>query len=299
MGRSVMAIRYLPLIAVSAWGITLARRARSRGGRALRELSASRSAAVGSVLTERRPAWRRLPLFDPISAETIGGSRRWLLGVLVVALLAAWGAGGAGLALLVLLVAAGASLTAIVTLRGRQTRRAEADLPAVLESLAGSVRSGASLPVAVREAAAGAPGPLGEDLAGVIAAVDAGAPLAAALHHWAEERGSPRVRLAVTALTLALQCGGAEARTIDGVATTLRDRVAVEREAVALSSQARASAVVMVAAPAAFLLLTGIGDPSVGQFFLRTSFGFACLVLGLALDAVGGAWMWWIARGSS
>lgn len=243
-------------------------------------------AAVGPL--DQR-AWPVIPVIPVIAV------------IAVTAVLSAlmWAAGGAGLVLLALAVSAGASGVVMVHRRGRQAHQVEADLPAVLESLAGSVRSGASLPLAVREAAATAGGPIALDLAGVVASVDAGTPLVSALHAWADHRGSGRVRLAVAALTLALECGGGEARTLDGVAATLRDRLAIEREVVALSSQARSSAVVMIAAPAGFVLLTGVGDPAVGEFFLHSSLGFACLAVGIALDAAGGAWMWWIARARS
>lgn len=245
--------------------------------------------------------------FARVSAPASVGrfdQRGWpLVGVIAVAGALAgalmWAAGGPGLVLLALSVSAGGSGVVVIHRRGRQAHQVEADLPAVLESLAGSVRSGASLPLAVREAAATAGGPIALDLAGVVASVESGTPLVSALDAWADRRGSGRVRLAVAALTLALECGGAEARTLDGVAATLRDRLAIEREVVALSSQARSSAVVMIAAPAGFVLLTGVGDPAVGEFFLHSSLGFACLALGIALDAAGGAWMWWIARARS
>jgi tight adherence protein B len=94
-------------------------------------------------------------------------------------------------------------------------------------------------------------------------------------------------------LTVALEAGGAPARAVDGVASTLRERAEVDREMRALATQARASAVVITVAPLAFATLGVVGDERTAHFLLRTPAGLGCLAAGVALDAVGA---WWMAR---
>lgn len=162
-------------------------------------------------------------------------------------------------------------------------------LPGLLERVAREVRSGASLPAAVAAAqAAVATDDRGRAL---VAALAHGVPLRVALVEWAGPDPSPARHLAATALVVAAETGGASAGVIDGVAETLRDRVALEREVAALSSQARASAALLVVAPVVVALLAASADPRIAAFLFASPAGWACIVVGVVLDAVGAAWM--------
>ena len=205
--------------------------------------------------------------------------------------------GGVGAAVLVVVIGGLVVLLVVAAVGDRAAVLVDQALPGVLATIAAGVRSGASLTVAVAEGAGRARGPVAEDLAAVVDSLGAGASLVEALDRWTRERPTPGVRMAGAALSLAAETGGAGARTIDGVAATLRDRLAVDRELAALSSQARASAVVIGVAPVAFVLLTATSDPGVWGFFLRTPAGLGCLALGGVLDAVGAGWMLRVARG--
>ena len=170
----------------------------------------------------------------------------------------------------------------------RARRRADRALPAMLDQVTRQLRSGASLPVAVATAASGGPDPgtvrLGDDLA-------AGAGLAPAVAAWHASCPTPARGLAAAALSLAGDAGGSVAAVLDGVTDTLRDRVALDREVAALSSQARASAAVLVVAPVVFALLAAAADPRVARVLLGSPLGWACLAAGAALDAAGALWM--------
>jgi tight adherence protein B len=175
--------------------------------------------------------------------------------------------------------------------RGRGDARFEAALPAALEAVARTLRSGASIRQAVEEAAAATPGPLGEELARVATAAARGMPLVGALEELAERRPLPGVRLAVAALCLGIETGGAQARAVDGVAATLRERLGVAAEVRALAAQARISAVVIGLAPLGFGVFAAATDPRTSHFVFHTAPGLALLCAGLGLDAVGWLWM--------
>ena len=182
--------------------------------------------------------------------------------------------------------------------RGRRARRADAQLPALLDAIAAGLRAGDSLHQATLAAASVAPHPLGTGLEQVVRACAAGRPLPDELDEWAQRSGSAMVRIAAAALSIGLRDGGPQAHAISGVAATVRDRLAVSGELRALSSQARASAVVIVVAPAAFALVSAAVDHAVFDFLVGSPGGIACVVAGLTLDATGAAWMTRIVRGA-
>ena len=204
--------------------------------------------------------------------------------------------GGPGLAVVAGLALGGGPLLGLSVIGDRRDRRLEGRLPEALEGVARGLRSGASLRLALGEAAGAVTGALAGDLRAVVAAAEGGAPLARALDGWVDRRPLPGVRLAVATLGLGAETGGAQARALDGVAETLRGRLAVAAEVRALSSQARLSGLVIALAPVVFCGLATATDARTAQFLFRTPLGLGCLVLGLGLDACAAVWMVRLAR---
>ena len=237
------------------------------------------------------PSWvrRRAEVAD-VGAE---GAIGWtvLVSAVVIGIPLAAVVGGPGLATVAGLVLAGGPLLGLALVGDRRDRRIEAGLPEALEGVARSLRSGASLRMALGEAAPAVPGALGDDLRAVVTAADGGLPLATALDGWVDRRPLAGVRLAVATLGLGAEAGGARARALDGMAATLRGRLAVAAEVRALSSQARLSGLVIALSPLAFSALSTATDARTADFLFRTPLGLGCLVLGAALDAVAAAWM--------
>jgi len=214
----------------------------------------------------------------------------WLaaLGAAAVAGAVAGSPALAVLAAAALTVGAGAVLR---SRRGRADANLERALPAALEAVARGLRSGASLTQALGEAADAAPGTLGGELGRVRLEASHGAGLVDALEQLALRRPLPGVRLAVAALCLGVETGGAQARAVDGVAVTMRERLAVAAEVQALSSQARVSALVIGLAPLAFGAFATATDPGHAEFLLGTPLGLAFVTVGLVLDGLGWLWM--------
>lgn len=277
----------------------------------------SRRQAVAGRLVEPAPAapaagpgrsGRALPVPPPGVAAALAdadlplpAAAAWTgwLAALAGGALVALIAGGPGLAgVAVVTLGAGPALV-VRTRRGTADARIEQALPVALEAVARSLRSGASLRQAVEEAGRAASGG-GRALAGELsrAAAEAaqGASLVAALEAVAVRRPLPGVRLGVAALCLGAETGGAQARAVDGVAATVRERLAVAAELKALSSQARISALVIGLAPVGFGAFAAATDPRTAEFMLHTPAGLALLVGGLFLDAMGWLWMQRLAK---
>lgn len=199
--------------------------------------------------------------------------------------------GGVGLAVVVVAVVVGAPVLAWSCRRGRAERLVDDALPDVLDAVARSLRTGATLPHALREGASTTRGRVGLELGALVAEVDAGTPLASAIDAWVARCPTRGVRLVGAALSLSAETGGAAARALDGVATTMRADAALVGELRAQSSQARLSGVVIALAPFAFGIVAMGTDRRTADFLLRSRLGLGCLVVGLALDAVAAWWM--------
>lgn len=239
------------------------------------------------------PSWFAAALVD--GAVDVPAPAAWAgwLGVGGVATAATAMAAGPPAALLVLAASLGVPMAVLRSRRGRADRRMETELPAALESIARSLRTGASVRQAIGEAAASGRGRgrLRAELGLVAEQAGHGAGLVEALEALAGRRPSPGVRLAVAALCLGVDTGGAQARAVDGVAATMRERLAVEAEVRALSSQARMSALVIGLAPLGFGAFAAATDPRTSDFLLHTPVGLALVCVGLLLDGAGWLWM--------
>lgn len=270
--------------------------------------TANRRSVVGSRLGRGRPLRAGAQALAAPGAPAIVARRltaagldddRWWLAWLAAVTLTvpvAVVAGGSALALVAGAVAVIGPVAALGAASGRADRLLEQALPEALEAMARALRSSASLRQAIEEAAATTPGRLGVDLDAVATEVANGETLARALDRWGERRPLPGVRLAVSALGLGAETGGAHARAVDGVAATIRSRLAVGREVRALASQARLSAMVITLAPLGFSALATATDDRTADFLLRTPLGLACLSAGLLLDGVAALWMHRLSR---
>ncbi len=299
------------MIALPLSVLALGAAVRWAGASNRRAAVAGRLPAAGADRGRRRlwvpppPSWLPAALSD--AAVDVPASTVWVgwWAALAVTLLGALVLSGVAAAVLALVGVGGAPAVALRARRGRADARLEQELPAALESIARSLRSGASVRQAIAEAAA-APagfadgagrgrargrGRLHAELATVAAQAGHGAGLVDALEGLAARRRSPGVRLAVAALCLGVDTGGAQARAVDGVAATMRERLAVEAEVRALSSQARMSALVIGLAPLGFGAFAAATDPRTSEFLLHTPVGLALVGVGLTLDGAGWLWM--------
>ena len=213
------------------------------------------------------------------------------IGVPVLAVLA----GGVRLAVLAVLALAGTGAGVRRAAPRRRVATYERELPEVLEAVARQLRAGGSLAQAVGAARPPMPtcSSLPEDWRRMVD-LSSTRGIVPALDDWAARAGAaqPSVRLAAAALAMAAETGGSPARAVDGVASTLRSRLAVADEVRALSSQARASALVIAAAPLVFGLAAGVTDARTTAFF-ASPLGVPVLAAGVGLDAVGA---WWMSR---
>lgn len=158
-------------------------------------------------------------------------------------------------------------------------------LDAVVSKLAG----GSSLPGALAASADTATA-VGRDLDLVLQRQRHGQSIQLSLDRWAASRATPGVVLVAAALAIAGESGGSQRNALVSVQSTLRERESLGREIRALGSQARTSALVLAVTPIGFAAFVALVDERIAEFF-STPAGWACVTVGLALDAVGALWM--------
>ena len=259
-------------------------------------------AAAAAVLLAFAPAdavprGRRQSLADRLGRALEGAdidveARRlalpWVASAVVLALAAAV-AGGPLVGAVVLGAMGGAPAAWLHANRDRSRRRADSCLPPLLEAAAAGVRAGESLRTALMAAAASTEGRAAGDLRRELSLPDRRT--GAAVLRWEQRWPTANVALAAAAVAVAIEVGGAAARSLDAVAATIRERQAIAHDVRVLSTQARVSAFVLGIAPLVFGALAGVIDPSTATFLVATTPGHLCLVTGLALDAAGLFWM--------
>jgi tight adherence protein B len=182
--------------------------------------------------------------------------------------------------------------------RGRRHQREAVAVPGALEHVAAELRAGATVPDGLATLADGS-GPLATDLRRVRVRASLGVGLDEALRGWANESPLSEVRTAAGAFAVAATVGGRAADALDGLAASLRDQHAAQAEARSLSAQSRLSAIVVGAAPVAYLVFSAMVDPTGARALLATTAGQVCLAVGLALEALAALWMRRILRVAS
>lgn len=161
-------------------------------------------------------------------------------------------------------------------------------IPQALEMLARALRGGASLLTGLETVDAEVPE---ADLSQVVRRVSGGLSLSQSLDDWVGDNAERRTAAAL--LVLGHDSGAAMASSLDRAAASLRQRRALGEEIRALTSQTRASGMVVAVAPAGFAAVVALVDHDALRSLFVTPVGLASLTIGLALEGLG---IWWMSR---
>jgi len=179
---------------------------------------------------------------------------------------------------------------AVFAARNRRARRVAVAVPVTVERVASELRAGGTIPTAIN-AIGSSDAVLAADFTRIQTRLALGAPVAEALAAWASERSAPGVDVTAGALAMCAEVGGRSADALDGLACSLRDRLAVVAEARALSAQARMSAVVVGGTPLLYIGWSAFADRRALHTLTATTAGQLCLLIGLGLEVLGAWWM--------
>lgn len=186
----------------------------------------------------------------------------------------------------------------LLMLRSVTKRRVafEEQFPEVLDLIAASLESGASVVRALELVVEEADEPTASEFGRVLAATRMGTELADALAEMSERLGSQDVDWTVQAITVQQRTGGKLAEILRIVARTMRGRAEITRELQTLTVEGRLSAVILGGLPflIAFVLL--IVNPGYLKPLFHQGIGIAMVSMAGALMSVGFVWMRRIVR---
>ena len=167
----------------------------------------------------------------------------------------------------------------------------DAQFPDVLDLVAASLESGASVAHALQLVVDEADEPAAGEFGRVLTATRMGMSLSEALEEAADRIGSKDLDWTVTAITVQQRTGGKLAEILRIVARTMRDRSEVQRELVALTAEGRLSAYILGSLPFALAGFLMLANPHYLKPLLADPIGVAMLIGSAVLMSAGFIWM--------
>jgi tight adherence protein B len=161
-----------------------------------------------------------------------------------------------------------------------RTRRFEAQFPDILDLIAASLESGASVQQALELVVAEADEPAASEFGRVLAATRLGSPLVDALEEMSARLESRDLAWTVQAIIVQQRTGGRLAEVLRIVADVMRGREEVRREISALTAEGRLSAYILSALPVIFAMFLAVVRPDYLHPLISTAVGI--LMLGVS-----------------
>jgi tight adherence protein B len=181
----------------------------------------------------------------------------------------------------------------VVRLRGgMMSERFMKQLPAVLDTIIRGVRAGLPVQECIYNVGQESEDPVGGHFRAIAERVQLGEPLDVALWRVAKVVDRPEMDFFAIAISIQMETGGSLSEALGNLSKLLRDREKMKLKIKAISSEARASAMIIGALPFAMLALLSFMSPDyVAPLFTDTR-GNYMLLAGLTSISIGAFVMW-------
>jgi len=177
-------------------------------------------------------------------------------------------------------------------LRARRLRTLESQLPEALRTMAGGLRSGASLAVVIRHMTVHVDVPLNQELELIQREQRVGVTFVDAMQHMEQRLKSESVSLLCASLRVAAHTGGNLSETLDSVAHTIQRRTQMSERVRTLTAQGRLQAVIVGALPPVLLIALSVVSPQDMAPFWYTHEGWAVLAALAVMETAGFLMIW-------
>lgn len=205
------------------------------------------------------------------------------LGTLVVGLLSR----SVLIALPVLVALALLPRLAYAWLRRQRLRKFEEQLPDALMMLAGALRAGLSLNVAIAQLVTEAQAPLGQEFTLMLREQRLGVSLEQSLNGLVRRVPTQTTTLVVSAMRIAAETGGGLAEMLERSANTVRNRLQIEGKIRALTSQGKLQAWIVGLLPVTLMLILDHLEPAAMSLLWHSRMGWATLAAIACLEFLG------------
>lgn len=173
------------------------------------------------------------------------------------------------------------------SLRQRRLDAIEQQLPDALQIIAGGLRAGVSMPLALQQLVREGRPPIAQEFDLLLREHRLGVALDEALEHLAQRVPLQSITLVVAAMRIANETGGSLAETLERAALTVRKQLAMEGKIRALTAQGKLQAIVVGLLPVALLLVLDRMEPQAMSLLWHTPAGWATLAVGTLLEVFG------------
>lgn len=173
----------------------------------------------------------------------------------------------------------------------RRMEHFDAQWPDALTAIAGALRSGASIGIALKNYAEDAPAPMSQELSLVLREHRMGLPLNQALDALNQRMPTESVELVTALLAVGHASGGSLADLLERLSANLRARQHVTGKIHVLTAQGKMQAWIMGALPLLLLVALSLIDPDSVQLMFLSHTGQCMLGVVLLLEVLGIIWL--------
>lgn len=163
----------------------------------------------------------------------------------------------------------------------------ESQLMEFLTNISNSVKAGQSLLQAVENSVKGSKPPISTEFGNVLNRVNLGIPLDKALLEMTALNPSKDLKITVTSINLVKETGGNIGEMLTRISHTISERKRVKSKISALTSQGKASGMIMSAIPFLLLIVLYLMEPAMTGLLFSTTLGNVMLVIVVLMIAAG------------
>lgn len=172
-------------------------------------------------------------------------------------------------------------------LRRCRLRKFEEQLPDALMMLAGALRAGLSLNLAMSQLVIEAQAPLGQEFTLLLREQRLGVTLEQSLNGLVRRIPTQTTILVVSAMRIATETGGGLAEMLERTANTVRNRLHIEGKIRALTSQGKLQAWIVGLLPVTLMLVLDHMEPQAMEQLWHTRMGWGALAVIATLEVLG------------
>lgn len=198
-----------------------------------------------------------------------------------------FGTGNGVMALLAGVLAVSALYLYLTNLASRRQAQLAGQLPNALDMLSSGLRAGHALTRSLRIVATQSRSPMSDEVEHILQDINVGVSTPDALSLFVSRTRSYDVELVVAAIQTQLKLGGNLAEVLDNISGVIRERVRLQREIDAATSEGRLSAIILVAMPFVMAILISIISPGYMDPLFEEPAGRMMLVGAGILMAIG------------